>query len=265
MDEQGTDGSERPQRASSTPKWIAALVVTAVLAAGAAWFVTDRAEDHGIGQPVAATSTTSPPSTTAGHGASSDAGSDAASAPSWLFSTTAANGTFGANALDPTVGTLTLTGTDAQVTGFTDRPDRDTVLFPPDKLVAAWPTLFADSDPNAVLVTHDAAGATSTSVLELSSPTVDGTTLTFQVAAIEGKDHSSQLPGMTAVPATVPPASFGAASLFIDNVITSVIWVCKDGSGATIGSPPPSPGSPTAPGSGFYAECIKNGGTPSKQ
>jgi hypothetical protein len=155
---------------------------------------------------------------------------------SWLFSQTAGAGTYTERA-DGTA-TLTLTDVDDAVTGFTDRPDRDTVLFPSAKLVDAWPTLFATSAPNAVLVVRDASGVASSFVLTLSDPAVDGSTMTYAAKAVQGQDHSSQLPGMTQAPFTTPPATFATVSLFIDNVNPdTAVFSCLNGNGQVI-SPP---------------------------
>jgi hypothetical protein len=260
---------------SSAPKWIAAMAVVAVLAAGVGWFAADRTSDD-LGDPVAAdasddtTAGDEPTADEADMAAAAEAAAaeaaDAAGDPSWLFSLTATGGTFGANELNPNIGTLTLTGTSAETTGFTDRPVRDAVTFGTDKLPTAWAEMFADSDPNAVLIAADADGTRRTYVLELSSPTIEGTALTFQVAAIEGEDHSSQLPGMTTRAATVPPASFGEAELFIDSVTPpGPHWICQDSSGRQINPPAPIPfDSWTSPSATqFEAQCYSKHGTSS--
>lgn len=254
----------RPTGRSATPKWIAALVVTALVAAGVAWFVTDRSTTDDLGQPVAKGSATTTAGSDPGTVPEAPAGADTQT-PSWLFSLTASGGTFGANSLNPDIGTITLTGVSRETLGFTDRPVRDAVSFATDQLPTAWPELFADSDPNAVLVTRDDDGTRHSYVLELSSPTVDGDSITFQVAAIEGKDHSSQLPGMKTVPAAVPPTAFGEASLFIDSVTPpGPHWVCLDpnNDGRMINPPAPIPyESVDSPASRkFYDECTAKHG-----
>ena len=248
------------------------MAVVAVIAAGAGWFAADRSTTEDLGEPVAdesksATPGDEPTAAEAELAAKAEASADAAAAaadmPSWLFSLTANGGTFAANDLNPNIGTLTLTGTSAETTGFTDRPVRDAVTFGTDQLPTAWPEMFADSDPNAVLIARDADGTRQTYVLELSSPTIDGTALTFQVAAIEGKDHSSQVPGMTTRAATVPPASFGEVALFIDSVTPpGPHWICQDSSGRQINPPAPIPfDSWTSPSATqFEAQCYSKHG-----
>ncbi|MFN7149213.1 MAG: hypothetical protein ACK4V6_07010 [Microthrixaceae bacterium] len=264
---------------SSAPKWIAAMAVIAVIAAGAGWFAADRSTTEDLGEPVADDASTAdtpgdePTADEAELAAKAEEAAaeaaDAAGTPSWLFSLTATGGTFSANELNPNIGTLTLTGTSTETTGFTDRPIRDAVTFGTDKLPTAWPEMFADSDPNAVLIARDADGIRQTYVLELSSPTIDGTALTFQVAAVEGKDHSSQLPGMTTRAATVPLASFGEVALFIDSVTPpGPHWICtsgSNGSGTQITPPAPIPfDSWTSQASNqFEAQCWSKKGQPS--
>jgi hypothetical protein len=252
------------------------MAAVAVIAAGAGWFAADRSTTDDLGEPVSAdgsgdaTPGDEPAADEAELAAKADASAaaaaDAAGTPSWLFSLTATGGTFAANELNPNIGTLTLTGTSVETTGFTDRPVRDAVTFGTDKLPTAWPQMFADSDPNAVLIARDADGTRRTYVLELSSPTIDGTALTFQVAAVEGKDHSSPLPGMTTRAATVPPASFGEVALFIDSVTPpGPHWICQDSSGRQINPPAPIPyDSWTSPSANqFSAQCWAKHGQPS--
>jgi hypothetical protein len=172
--------------------------VTAVVVGAAAWFATDRSHGDGLGESVAAIESSSEP-------------------PSWLFSLTAGAGTYTSGA-DGT-GMLTLTDVDPHVTAFTDRPDRDTAIVPASKLVEAWPALFAESAPNAVLVEHDPGGETDSFVLELSDPTADGSTMTYRARVVIGEDHSEELPGLTSTPSESPPATFSTVSLFIDDVL----------------------------------------------
>lgn len=235
----------------SNAVWIAALAVTAAVAAGGTWLVVDRTDDQPMGDPVAVVAETP----------TDDPAADAA-APSWLFSQTAGAGTFVDDGDGS--GTLTLTDVAPGVTGFTDRPDRDTVVISVETLVEAWPTLFADSAPNAVLVEHDPAGDTDSFVLELSDPAFDGTTLTFAAKVVHGEDHSSQLPGLTATPYTTPPETFSTVSLFIDNVLPSQMWICSKPGVPVMNSPAaiPYPASATAT-STFEVQCLAAGGKPS--
>ena len=260
-DAAGRPGSGR----STTPGWIAALAVTALLAAGITWFVTDRSQSDDLGQPTSATASSTAASSTAASSTPQPSDDSDSPAPSWLFAMTASGATYSANQLNPDVGTLTLSGVDPQVTGFTDRPVRDKVSIGADGLVSAWPTLFADSDPNAVLVARDASGTPASYVLELSSPTVDGTSVTFQVGVVGGKDHSSLVPGMTAVAATPPPASLGQLSLFIDDVRPGQTWICVGSDGRQINPPAPIPYSGSiynTDSQQFQAQCYSKHGKP---
>ncbi len=227
--------------------WIASIVVTALVVGGVTWFVTDENQSD---SPGASNAVVDKPVTTA---------SKTTEKPSWLFSATAGSGAY---VSDPAGGsTLTLTNVDADVTGFTDRPDRDTVIFPAAKLAEAWPTLFADSEPNAVLVTRDASGVASSYVLTVSDPVVTGSTMRFSAQIVAGKDHSSQLPGMTQAPSMQPAATFGAVSLFIDNVDpSSGSFKCENANGQLITPPGTLPViyKPVAP---YVKLCTDVGGT----
>jgi len=177
-------------RASS---WVVALVAFAVAIAGATWWTIDRGQDQN---------------------------------PSWLFSHTASAGTL----LRQSDGdyTLTLTGIDPHVMAFTDRPVRDSVIVPATDLITAWPGLFVDSPPNAVLVEHNAKGNTDSVVLTLTNPrlatpaaanstSADTATLTFDAKLIT-TEHPSNLKRLTRGIHKTPPATFANASLFIDDV-----------------------------------------------
>ncbi len=170
--------------------WILSLVVVGAVAVGGTWAVARATRSSALAETEVA--------------------------PSWLFTEGAGGGTFRTNA-DGTH-TLTLTDLDPTVTAFTDRPERDTALVPFDLLFSSWARLFADSPPNAVLVEHDPRGDTSSYVVRLTDPKLDGTTGTFTAEVVKGKDHSDQVPGLSAPPNLPPPATFGAVSLFIDDV-----------------------------------------------
>jgi hypothetical protein len=220
--------------------WVASIVATALVVGVVTWFVADDNQSEPVVASTVSTSTEK---------------------PSWLFSATAGSGTYTADA-DPTgSSTLTLTDVDVNVTGFTDRPDRDTVIIPAAKLAAAWPTLFADSEPNAVLVTRDASGVASSYVLTVSDPVVTGSTMRFTAQIVQGKDHSSQIAGMTQAPSLQPAATFGAASLFIDNVDpSSGDFKCQNANGQLISPPGTMPViyKPIAP---YVKLCTDAGGT----
>lgn len=213
---------------SKSVSWFAALVVTAVVAAGATWFLVGRD----------------------------------GSEPSWLFSQTADAGTFSTDA--DGVSTLTLIDVDPGVIGFTDRPDRDTAVIAVERFVEAWPTMFADSAPNAVLVEHQPDGESDSFVVELSDPRLDGTTLSFTAEVLDGEDHSG-IAGVTVTPHTDPPAKFQTVSLFIDDTPAGYFgnaFACyKDGK--LLDPPGYTPASlhpDAAPPSDFEEECVEEGG-----
>ena len=179
-----------------------ALVAFAAAIAGATWWTIDRGQDQN---------------------------------PSWLLSHTASAGTLVKNSDGGY--TLTLTDIDPHVMAFTDRPVRDSVILSAAQLIEQWPTLFADSPPNAVLVEHNPSGNTDSVVLTLTNPrlttpasaaagaapaTAGATsaatpTLTFDATFI-ATEHPSNLQRLTRGFHKTPPATFANASLFIDEV-----------------------------------------------
>ena len=181
-----------------------ALVAFAAAIAGATWWTFDRSQDQN---------------------------------PSWLFSHTASAGSL-VKQSDGNY-TLTLTGIDPHVMAFTDRPIRDAVIVPAGELIVNWPTLFADSPPNAVLVEHNPSGNTDSVVLTLTNPrlttpatasatSADTATLTFDAALIT-TEHPANLKRLARGLHKTPPAAFANASLFIDDVL---VVPCPQGSGA---------------------------------
>lgn len=217
--------------------WIATLVAVVLVAAGGTWLVLDRTGDDPTGEPVAAVD----------------------ESPSWLFSHTADGGTLTPNG-DGTYA-LTMTGVDPNVMAFTDRPDRQTAILTAQDLVQAWPSMFADAAPNAVLVEHDPTGDTDSLVLVLTDPEVDGTTMTYTAAILEDEDHPSSVDGIVGAPHAEPPAEFADVSLFIDDVnLEESVYSCVNGNGQLI-SPPgtiPIVYKPTAP---YFKLCSDAGGT----
>ncbi len=179
--------------------------------------------------------------------------------PKWLFSHTSEGGTITPGP-DGTV-VLTLTGIDQHVVAFTDRPDRRSEIIDVRALVMAWPSMFADSAPNAVLVEHEPNG-TDSSVLELTEPRLDGSTLTFTAKVLEVE--AAEGPTVTAADQadpTMPPASFRAASLFIDDVDPSAAkFDCVNANGARI-SPPGQVSVFLRPIAPYMALCSDAGGT----
>ncbi len=203
-----------------------------------------------------------PSSTTSTSTAGADLGDPVAatddSDADWLFSHTSDGGTI-APGPDGTV-VLTLTGIDPHVVAFTDRPDRQSEILDVATLVMAWPSLFAESAPNAVLVEHEPSG-TDSSVLELTDPVLDGTTLRFtaRVLEVEAADGPTAADASSTSPA--PPASFRAASLFIDDVdMGATQFDCVNGAGQRLNPPGPVP-LVYRPAAGYAALCTSLGGT----
>lgn len=217
-----------------------AVVGLAVLVAGGTWWVLDRDDGDATGEAVAAVD-------------------DTASSPSWLFSHTADAGTLTPEA-DGTY-TLTMDDIDPKVMGFTDRPDRQTMILSAEDLVEAWPTMFADSAPNAVLVEHEPSGETDSLVVVLSDPRLDGSTMTYTAEILEDEAHPSSVEGIVNSTHVDPPAEFADVSLFIDDVnLEESVYSCVNGNGQLIMPPGTIPIAykPNAP---YFKLCADANGT----
>lgn len=169
----------------------------------------------------------------------------------WLFSQTADGGSISPNGDD--TWTLTLTDIDPVVLGFTDRPLREAQAGSVERLVEAWPAMFGDSNPNGVVVAHNASGATNSAVVELIDPQLDGTTMTYTVRVLTNEGGPAE-PGVT--------YNFEQVSVFIDDVSVSR-WVCESPTGGVV-SPPGELDAPVAPEL-WRSECEINGGFPVPQ
>ncbi len=144
-----------------------------------------------------------------------------------LFVLTASGGSLGDD-------TLELTGVDAQVTAFADRPDRTEATEDLEAVVDGWSKLgFADDPPNAALVTRSASGLTTT-VYELGTPEASGATLTFPVTPVDAGDVKGALAGLVS---GEQPEELDEPTLFIDagsdETIVSVTIQGTWGSGDT--------------------------------
>jgi hypothetical protein len=176
----------------------------------------------------------------------SSASADEEQTANWLFTQTADGGSISPNG-DGTW-TLTLTDVDPVVLGFTDRPLRDALAGPVERLVDAWPTMFGDSNPNGVVVAHNQSGATNSAVVEMMDPKLDGSTLTYTVRVLTNEGGPAEA-GMS--------YDFEQVSVFIDDVSAGG-WVCKDMGGKVV-SPPGVRDDPYLP-PGFTQECNDNMG-----
>jgi len=182
----------------------------------------------------------------------STSASPGAQTSNWLFSQTADAGSISPNG-DGTW-TLTLTDVDPVVLAFTDRPLRDAQAGSAERLVEAWPDMFGDSNPNGVVVAHNAEGATNSAVVELMDPAIDGSTMTYTVKVLTNEGGPAE-PGRS--------YSFEQVSVFIDDVkVTS--WACEAISGGGVVDPPGVLNAPIAPDV-WRSECQINGGMPIPQ
>jgi hypothetical protein len=146
---------------------------------------------------------------------------------SLLYSQTAAGGR-----LEPAAGdgayTLVLTGVDGHTIQFSDRPTRSATVIALADFVAHWAALFGDDPPNAALVEHDRAGDADTVVVTVSRPIYDRASdeLRFDAHLLADEHAPGRLAGVIHRTHSQPPASFGAASLFIDDATGTVINGC---------------------------------------
>ena len=173
-------------------------------------------------------------------------GAEGQQASNWLFSQTADRGTISPNG-DGTW-TLTLTGVDPAVLGFTDRPLREAQIGRVERLVEAWPVMFADADPNGVVVAHNDAGETNSAVVQLMDPILDGSTMTYTVKVLTNEGGPAE-PGVT--------YDFGQVSVFIDDLAV-VAWVCI-GAGGQLINPPGRVDAPVVTES-WRTKCELSGG-----
>ena len=169
----------------------------------------------------------------------------------WLFSQTADAGSISPNGDD--TWTLTLFDVDPVVLGFTDRPLRDAQAGNVERLVEAWPAMFGDSNPNGVVVAHNASGDTNSAVVELMDPKLDQSTLTYTVRVLTNEGGPAE-PGLT--------YDFEQVSVFIDDVpVTS--WACESPNGGVV-DPPGVLNAPIAP-EVWRSDCQVKGGFPIPQ
>lgn len=133
--------------------------------------------------------------------------------------------------------TLTMSGLRENVTQFSDRPLRQAATIPTQQLVANWPELFSNSQPNAALsFVADADPNPRVIVLQLGQPTYDAAAASISFPAKHlhrerGAEGTSPTPG---TPAGVSaPASFSSGSLFIDSADTSASTTAQDSAGGS--------------------------------
>ncbi len=188
--------------------------------------------------------------------------SDSSSAPSWLFSLSSNAGSMKKNADGSYL--LTLTGADDAITAFTDRPVRDTAVVPLSRAVLAWSQVFASAPPNAVLVEHDPSGASDSFVVELTDPKLlNASTIRFHAVLVQNDVQPASLKPIANAQYSVPPATFGTVSLFIDDVTTTTVnypamSVCMSSTGGEL-TPPGSVTTSSETGS-FDTACKNAGG-----
>ncbi len=184
-----TRGTRRLRRGTTV------AVVAAVAVAAAACSSADPAAD------LASTTSAAPSASAPGVGEETAAGS---AAPGLLYVQRAATGTTTLDGSDS--GTLVLNGVDADTVWFQDRPGRDAGRSTTSEFVDGWAADgFADDPPNGALELLGVDGTSSTHVVELRDPRWDegAGRLEYTITLADGEQPT--------------PASFGEASLFIDD------------------------------------------------
>lgn len=107
---------------------------------------------------------------------------------------------------------LELTGADADLTVFADRPARSAGRDALSDLPDDWEELgFAADPPNAALVARGEDGP-STTVVELGRPTVDGGTVSFPVTPVPGGGEGA----LSLIGSDLAAGELKTPSLFID-------------------------------------------------
>ena len=181
-----------------------------------------------------------------------DASADGEQEANWLFSQTAGGGSIAP--IGDGTWTLTLTDVDPVVLGFTDRPLREAQAGTVERLVEAWPEMFADANPNGVVVAHNPSGDTNSAVVELMDPVLDGSTMTYTVRVLTNEGGPAE-PGAT--------YDFEQVSVFIDDVqVTS--WRCESLTDGGLVDPPGVLNAPIAPDV-WRSQCQVDGGVPVPQ
>jgi hypothetical protein len=132
----------------------------------------------------------------------------------WLLSHDASSGALVDNG-DGTF-SLTMSGINNHVIGFTERPARDTVFLTPGLLVETWDDMFSDSAPNAVLAEHKPTGETNSVVMVLGKPTLQGDSISYEVEILLDEQRPANLKWVGDIAYRQPPETFDGATLFID-------------------------------------------------
>jgi len=102
--------------------------------------------------------------------------------PQWLFTYAADSAVFE----DQGSGTyrLRFSGGDEQFLAFTDRPDRDVARMDVQAMAELWPSVFAESNPNAVLVEQFPDSERDSVVVEILDVMVDEAELVMDMRVL---------------------------------------------------------------------------------
>lgn len=157
-----------------------------------------------------------------GDSGSTDTG-DPPSTVQYLFVQTADSGTFEQSSNDPDIYILTLKGVKPTTTYFSDRPYRLAGYITTSDFTDSWNDTTDDSflrdPPNAALQIDDAAASADVLIVELVDVLYEqgSDTVKYRTRIVNLSKDSIELFHARKDPAANFPASFGAASLFIDS------------------------------------------------
>lgn len=118
---------------------------------------------------------------------------------------------------------------DSPVAWFTDRPNRAAGTFDMAALVSIWEAEgFVDDPPNAAVVVS-VDGAQRQHIVELSDPTIDGTTVSFTAIDVGDEESTDAVAGRDASH-DVGVGTYGASELFIDSATMPPCpsWIGKE-------------------------------------
>jgi len=110
--------------------------------------------------------------------------------------------------------TLTLAGVPAQMTAFSDRPERVAAAIGTEKFLRAWTDEYNQDPPNAALALLNAPEGADTIVLELQPPTFTGAKVRFRAKRLTAP--TGTLKHFEEANDGAVPRRFGKATLFID-------------------------------------------------
>ncbi len=118
---------------------------------------------------------------------------------------------------------VSFAGGDEQFLAFTDRPDRDVMAVELESMLGVWPSLFASSVPNAVLIEQSAEGERDSVVVEVLDVSVVDSQLVMDVQVLAETPADRGL-SMAGDAWEAIPESVGAIRMLIDGGQCGSCW-----------------------------------------